>query len=155
MKAFILLVMTITCFGCASRQACVCPATASQMKAEIDRAMHQSAKDWTDDDLDAFMRAFHNSPDTRFVTPGGITMGWDAIRERYRGSIDKSNLWFTHIDVTPLTPDTALVFAQFHNKMNADGAYSTGLTSLLMKKVDGNWVIVHDHSSGLPEGYER
>jgi ketosteroid isomerase-like protein len=58
--------------------------------------------------------------------------------------------FFTDIQTTVITADTALVFARFHNVAKADNAYATGLTTLLCQKIDGRWVIVHDHSSGLP-----
>ena len=110
---------------------------------------------WTADDLDGFMQSFWKSDDLTFAIPTGITKGWAPLKERYARSINKSNLWFTDIEVTPITQDTALVFARFHNVMKDDQSYSTGLTSLLCKKIDGNWVIVHDHSSGLPADTPR
>lgn len=126
-----------------------------RIQAELEQMMQASADAWTNDDLDAFMLAFHNSPDLTFAIPTGITKGWQSLKERYAPSIVKSNLWFTDIETTVITADTALVFARFHNVMKEDGSYSTGLTTLLCKKIDGNWVIVHDHSSGLPEGTPR
>lgn len=148
-------VLSLLCLGCASRP--VEPSLIERLEAveEIKQAMHRSAEDWTANDLDGFMRAFHNASGTRFVVPSGITLGWDNIRARYANSIDKSSLWFTDISVTPITADTALCFARFHNEVFEDKSYSTGLTSLLMRKIDGRWVIVHDHSSGLPAGTPR
>jgi len=127
----------------------------AEIEAELNQMMHASADAWTADDLDAFMLAFWNSPDLTFAIPTGITRGWHPLKARYAKSIDKSNLYFTDIETTVITDDTALVFARFHNVMKDDGSYSTGLTTLLCQKIDGNWVIVHDHSSGLPADTPR
>lgn len=128
---------------------------AEQIASELEQMMEQSAEDWTNDDLDAFMLAFHQSPELTFAIPTGITKGWGPLKERYAKSIDKSNLWFTDIQTTIITDDTALVFARFHNVMKEDQSYSTGLTTLLCRKIDGRWVIIHDHSSGLPKDTPR
>jgi len=125
------------------------------IKAELNQMMHASAEAWTNDDLDAFMLAFWNSPDLTFAIPTGITRGWQPLKARYAKSINKSNLWFTDIEVTPITDGSALVFARFHNVMKEDESYSIGLTTLLCRKIDGNWVITHDHSSGLPADTPR
>lgn len=156
MKPLFLLCLLFTTIGCTSTRS-TAPSLIETLEAanELDQMMHDSAKAWTADDLDAFMLAFHNSPDLTFAIPPGITKGWQPLKERYAKSIAKSNLWFTDIETTVITADTALVFARFHNVMKADQSYSTGLTTLLCKKIDGSWVIVHDHSSGLPKDTPR
>lgn len=149
------LFTTLGCHGHHRQTQHVCAPGQAKLSAELEQMMHASADAWTADDLDAFMLAFHNSPDLTFAIPPGITKGWQPLKERYAKSIAKSNLWFTDIEKTVITADTALVFARFHNEMKADKSYSTGLTTLLCKKIDGNWVIVHDHSSGLPDDTPR
>lgn len=155
MKTLLLALLSFGILGCASRPSAPGLSDRLAINDEITQVMHQSAEDWTHDDLDGFMRSFHNSPDLTFAIPTGITKGWGPLKERYAKSIEKSSLWFTDIQVTPLTTDSALCFARFHNEMDADQSYSTGLTTLLMRKIDGRWVIVHDHSSGLPKDTPR
>lgn len=152
---FAVLVSTLGCHGHHRPSQHVCAPGQAKLTAELEQMMHDSADAWTADDLDAFMLAFHNSPDLTFAIPTGITKGWGPLKARYAKSIAKSNLWFTDIETTVITADTALVFARFHNVMKQGGDYSTGLTTLLCKKIDGNWVIVHDHSSGLPADTPR
>ena len=150
------LLMAVGCHGHHRHTQQVCAPGQAKIKAEIDAVMHESAKAWTVNDLDGFMKSFHNSPDLVFAIPTGITLGWQPLKERYAKSINKSDLWFTDIETTVITGDTALVFARFNNQVGDDqSTYSTGLTTLLMKKIDGDWVIVHDHSSGLPKDTPR
>lgn len=132
------------------------PIDVGLVKAEINLMMEQAAEDWTANDLDGFMQSFHNSPDLTFAIPTGITKGWAPLKARYAKSIAKSDLWFTDIQTTVITPDTALVFARFNNQVGDDkSTYSTGLTTLLVREIDERWVIVHDHSSGLPADYPK
>ncbi|MEM6257958.1 MAG: nuclear transport factor 2 family protein [Planctomycetota bacterium] len=155
MTRFLLFTLTLACLGCVSHPHRYHDFDEATIKAELEAMMLASAEAWTADDLDAFMRAFNNSPDLVFAIPTGITRGWQPLKERYAPSIVKSNLWFTDIETSVITEDTALVFARFHNVMKEDGSYSTGLTTLLCEKIGGNWVIVHDHSSGLPKDTPR
>ncbi|MEO0476167.1 MAG: nuclear transport factor 2 family protein [Planctomycetota bacterium] len=151
MARLLLLALTVSLLGCTGRTMHDGSVEEARLKAELDQMMQASADAWTADDLDGFMRAFHNSEDLVFAIPTGITRGWQPLKERYARSIAKSNLWFTDIETTVITEETALVFARFHNVMKEDASYSTGLTTLLCQRIDGSWVIVHDHSSGLPE----
>lgn len=149
--AAVLLIACVGGLGCRSTPTGqpLTQAQADRARAEITQVMRDSAKAWNDNDLDAFMASFHRSDDLRFVVPSGITMGWDDLKTRYARSIANSDLRFSDLSIDVIRPDTALVFALFHNDTK-DGGYGYGATSLLMKKIDGQWVIVHDHSSGLP-----
>lgn len=149
MRPLVLVLFLITSFGCASHATSHHRVDKAQVRAQITEMMHQSAKAWTANDLDGFMAGFHNDEDLRFATPGGITLGWENVKARYANSIAKSDLRFSDLDITVLTPDAAVVFGRFHND-GKDGSYGTGLYTLLVRKIDGNWVIVHDHSSDLP-----
>jgi len=159
MRLFIialLLFATVGCHGHHRHAQRVCSPGQAKITAELHQMMDDSAKAWTANDLDGFMKGFHNSPDLTFAIPTGITKGWQPLKERYAKSIAKSDLWFTDTEVTVITADTALVFSRFNNQVGDDKTtYSTGLTTLLCKKIDGQWVIVHDHSSGLPEDTPR
>ncbi|MCG8511184.1 MAG: nuclear transport factor 2 family protein [Rhodospirillales bacterium] len=119
------------------------------IRKQIVDTLQTQARAWTDNDLDGFMIGFHRSPDLCFAHPKGITLGYETVRGWYSQSIENSDLRFTDLDVTVLSPDAAVVFGQFHNTMK-DGNYATGLFTLLMRKIDGRWVVVHDHSSDLP-----
>ena len=158
MPRLLLLTVLLTALGCHGHHRptqSICAPGQAKITAELNQMMHASADAWTADDLDAFMLAFHNSPDLTFAIPTGITKGWAPLKQRYAKSINNSDLYFTDIQVTPITADSALVFARFNNVAKADQSYSTGLTTLLCQKIDGQWVITHDHSSGLPADTPR
>jgi ketosteroid isomerase-like protein len=75
------------------------------------------------------------------------------VLDAYKTNPKKSRLEFSDIEITPLAPDAALVFGRFHNYVE-DNTYKTGLFTLLMRKIDGQWKAVHDHSSDLPSDYK-
>ena len=126
----------------------------ARAQAQVKAMLHQAADDWTANDLDGFMRSYLDSPSLRFAHPKGITLGYDTVKERYAKSIAKSDLTFSDLDVMVLAPDAAVAFGRFHNH-GKDGSYATGLFTLVVRKIDGQWKIVHDHSSDLPADTAR
>ncbi|MCP4377979.1 MAG: nuclear transport factor 2 family protein [bacterium] len=150
MKTSFLLVLMM------SAVSCVAPGNynESNIKSEILTVMNQQAKDWTARDFEGFMEGYHNSKDLRFAHPHGITRGWQTVMDRYKSGPKKSSLTFSDVDITCISSDAALVFGRFHNHYE-DKSYLTGLYTLLMRKIDGKWKIVHDHSSDLPPDYKE
>ena len=149
MKTSLLLVLTMSAVSCVS------PGTYSEIniKSEIMAVMDQQAKDWSAGDYEAFMTGYYNSEDLRFAHPKGITRGWKGVMDAYKRGPKKSRLEFSDLDITCLSGDAALVFGRFHNHFE-DKTYKTGLFTLLMKRIDGQWKTVHDHSSDLPADYK-
>jgi ketosteroid isomerase-like protein len=58
----------------------------------------------------------------------------------------RDSLFFRDIEVDLLGPDVANAVA-FYVLMRGDSVTSTGPTSLVVRRVEGRWRIVHDHSS--------
>jgi len=139
-----------------SAVSCTGPGNYSEtaIKGEIMAVINQQAKDWSAGDYEAFMKGYHNSEDIRFAHPKGITRGWQGVLDAYKRNPKKSRLEFSDIDITPLSPEAALVFGRFHNYVE-DNTYKTGLFTLLVRKIDGQWKAVHDHSSDLPADYKE
>jgi ketosteroid isomerase-like protein len=62
----------------------------------------------------------------------------------------RDSLSFELLDVDPLAPDVLNVIATYILARQVNGRDSItarGPTSLVMRRVDGRWRIVHDHSS--------
>ena len=58
-------------------------------------------------------------------------------------------LTFSDVDVTVLSDDAALVFGRW--RLIKDDEEPSGLYTLLFRKTDQGWKIVHDHSSSAGE----
>lgn len=120
---------------------------------EVVRAtlMAQAAA-WNEGDLDGFMNGYWKSDELKFVSGVNITKGWSATQKRYRdryaGGEGLGQLSFDNIDVKMITDDVAVTTGRFN--LDHNGETSTGVFSLVLRRDDGAWRIVHDHTSPDP-----
>ncbi|WDI32065.1 nuclear transport factor 2 family protein [Hyphococcus flavus] len=117
---------------------------------EIIRARLQAqAAAWNEGDLDAFMEGYWKSDDLKFVAGNEITRGWSATmkryRDRYAGGQGLGQLSFDRLETKLVTDDVAVVTGRFNHAQN--GEASSGVFSLVMRRDNGAWRIVHDHTS--------
>ena len=106
---------------------------------------------WNRGDLDGFMAGYWKSPDLVFFSNGTETRGWQATLDRYRtryqgegkqmGALD-----FWELDILTLGPEAAMARARWRVTM-PDGKQSSGMTSVIFRRLPEGWRIVHDHSS--------
>lgn len=119
-------------------------------RTEIAAMMQESAHNWTGGNLDAFMDSYEIGDVPTFVTPRGVIHGRDSIRAVYAprfvvGALHDS-LSFEKMEVDLLAPGLANVIA-YYRLTRGDSTTGYGPTSLVMRKRDGTWRIIHDHSS--------
>jgi len=106
---------------------------------------------WNRGDLEGFMATYWRSPDLVFCSGGTVTRGWDETLARYRKRYqsegrEMGRLRFDGIEVIPLGEDAALARGAWRLVMT-DGKEPHGLFTLLLRRLDGAWRIVHDHTS--------
>jgi uncharacterized protein (TIGR02246 family) len=106
---------------------------------------------WNRGDLDGFMAGYWKSPDLVFFSNGTETRGWqqtlDRYRARYQGEGKQmGTLDFPELDILTLGPEAAMARARWRLTM-PDGKQSSGMTSVIFRKMPEGWRIVHDHSS--------
>jgi uncharacterized protein (TIGR02246 family) len=126
----------------------------SKRRDEIVAMLAQSATRWNRGDLDAFVEDYAPDSGTTYIGSRGILRGPAAIRAAYAprfapGGI-RDSLSFQLVDVDPLAPDVLNVIATYilaRRVGGRDSITARGPTSLVMRRVDGRWRIVHDHSS--------
>jgi uncharacterized protein (TIGR02246 family) len=130
------------------------PSERAARRAEIDVMLAHAASNWNRGDLDAFVDDYLPGVETTFIGSRGVLRGAAAIRRAYEprfaaGGI-RDSLSFELIDVDPLAPDVLNVIATYvlaRRVGTRDSVTARGPTSLVMRRVDGRWRIVHDHSS--------
>ena len=124
-------------------------ADTAAIQSAVRAVLDQQVKDWNAGDIEKFMRGYERSEKTRFASGGNITLGWQAVLERYQGAYsDKAamgKLTFGDLDITVASEDTALAFGRWHLKREKDEP--SGLFTLLFRKTADGWKIVHDHTS--------
>jgi ketosteroid isomerase-like protein len=132
------LLATLLCSGCAA------PTTAT-FREILDR----QAVAWNRGDIDAFMNDYWNSDDLTFSSGGQTRHGWKTTRDRYRTryptKAEMGTLRFTLDETQPLSPSAALVLGQWD--LDRSAGPIGGNFSLIFRRIDGRWVIVHDHTS--------
>ena len=137
--------------GSAWAQADAKAAGARNADAAVRAVLSRQVEAWNRGDLEGFMAGYWNSPDLVFQSGATLTRGWQATRERYRRLYqaegkEMGRLRFEELDVQPLSPDAAFVRGRWHLTMK-DGSEPGGLFTLLLRRIAGEWKIVHDHTS--------
>ena len=95
------------------------------------------------------MRGYAKTATTRFASGGDIRLGWQTVFDRYQTTYGNraamGTLTFSDIDITAVSADTALVFG--HWRLEREKDKLSGLFTLLFRKTNDGWRIVHDHTS--------
>lgn len=106
---------------------------------------------WNRGDLEGFMAGYWRSPDIVFCSGATVTKGWEETLARYRKRYqsegrEMGRLRFDSVEVIPLGEDAALARGAWRLR-TSDGKEPHGLFTLLLRRLDGAWRIVHDHTS--------
>ncbi|WP_160712035.1 YybH family protein [Chitinophaga solisilvae] len=104
---------------------------------------------WNKGDLQAFMQPYWHSDSLMFVGKDGVTYGWQPTLDRYKktypGKAAMGQLTFNLLEFKPLAADVYLVIGKWHLKRTIGNLQ--GHFSILLRKIDGEWNIIADHSS--------
>lgn len=127
------------------------PADPDAETKAIRDVLTRSAEAWNRGDLETYMKAYWNSPETTFAGGARITRGYDQTLAVYKQGYQSPGHEMGKLDYPDITPqflcaDTALVRGKWHLRMTT-GKEPHGVFSLLMKKFPEGWRIIHDHSS--------
>lgn len=114
----------------------------------LKKILQTQADSWNRGDIPAFMDAYWKDERLTFSSGGKTTRGWQATRDRYlKNYPDKKTmgtLKFTELEVQSLNDNAALMLGRWHLDREQPVG---GNFSLVWQKIDGKWLIVHDHSS--------
>ena len=103
---------------------------------------------WKRGDIDSFMKGMWDDESTIHIFNEEITVGHAAIRERFSARYTDPDrmgeLTTKDMVVKVLSPDIAYVYSRW-NFTHPDIAFD-GVFTLVLRKIDGDWLIVHDHS---------
>lgn len=132
--------MFTTITGCVSHK--------HQVEHEVRQVLNRQTTAWNNGSIDGFMEVYWNSPDLTFASGGQVLRGWNPTMERYRTRYPNRDamgeLTTDDVKVTELSPAAALVVGQWHlHRTRPIG----GTFSLVMRKKQNRWVIVHDHTT--------
>jgi uncharacterized protein (TIGR02246 family) len=117
----------------------------------IGQLLDQQAADWNRGDVEAFMKAYEDSPTTTFVGQK-VEYGYAAILERYKRVYTTpaamGKLTFSNLAIRVLDSNYATATGNFHlERTAAGGGNADGIFSLLLKIDPTGWKIILDHSN--------
>jgi uncharacterized protein (TIGR02246 family) len=117
--------------------------------AAIRAVMDAQAAAWNRGDIETYMDGYARSADTVFVSGDRVTRGWQTVLERYKKTYDSRDkmgvLTFSDLEITLISKDAAIVLGRWHLQRSKDEPH--GRFTLLFRKTNAGWKIVHDHTS--------
>ncbi|MCM2316426.1 MAG: DUF4440 domain-containing protein [Thermoanaerobaculia bacterium] len=131
------------------------PALAETPERAITSLITAQAEAWNRGDLEGFMDGYLRSDELVFTSGSRIRRGWqvtfDAYKKRYGTAKETmGKLTFSKLEVHMLGEDAAWVLGRWD--LAGPTEASGGIFTLVMRRVEGKWLVVHDHtSSDSPE----
>lgn len=118
-------------------------------ETEIRGLLKAQTEAWNRGDIEGFMQTYWKSDSLIFIGKSGVQWGWKETLSNYKKSYPDTaamgKLAFELIQVTQLSPEYYFVVGKWiltRSIGNLSGYYD-----LLLRKINGKWVIVADHSS--------
>ena len=106
-------------------------------------------KCWNAGDIDCFMEDYWRNDSLVYIGKNGLTYGWESTLENYKKKYpteeQMGQLSFEIKSLDRMGPDLFFMIGSWHLARVHDEL--GGHFSLLWKKVNGEWVIIADHSS--------
>ena len=126
---------------------CIYSKAQTDVNAVLD-TMKEQEKAWNNGDVKGFMDYYWKSDSLKFIGSKGITYGWQKTLDNYIKSYpDKKAmgiLKFNILSFEQLSNTCIYIIGKWQlEKEKPVGGHFT----LLWKKIDGQWVIVADHTS--------
>jgi peptidoglycan/xylan/chitin deacetylase (PgdA/CDA1 family) len=133
----------------------------TRAEAEVRNVLATQSAAWSRGDIDAFCAVY--AEDASFVSPSGLTSGRAAVLERYRkrypGAADMGRLTLDVVEVRPSWgPEVSMLGDSVPGSIHSvsvvarwklvreDKEELSGLTLLVLQRIEGGWRIVQDAS---------
>lgn len=114
----------------------------------IRNLMDKQITGWNEGNIDAFMQTYWKSDSLLFVS-NPPTYGWQQTLENYKkgypDTLAMGKLSFKLLELRKLSAEYYFVMGNWHLKRTVGDI--GGIFSLLFRKINGEWLIVVDHSS--------
>ena len=116
---------------------------------QVRNLLARQTGDWNRGNIDSFMAGYWNNDSLMFIGKSGVTYGWEKTLENYKKGYPDSTamgkLRFDLILFRPISKEYMQVVGKW-NLTRTIGDLS-GHFTLLLRKINGTWVIIADHSS--------
>lgn len=121
----------------------------SKDEAAIRKLLDIQTKAWNNGNIEAFMKGYWENDSLMFIGQSGVTYGWtntlNNYKKNYPDTAAMGKLSFDIITVKKLSDKYYQVVGKWYLTRSIGDA--SGHYTLLMQKINGEWVIIADHSS--------
>jgi uncharacterized protein (TIGR02246 family) len=104
---------------------------------------------WNRGDLDGYLASYWDSDKTIWVSSGSLTRGNKAIVATYKARFSTPSqmgkLTLLELEIDVLTTEDAIAFGRW--MLVIDNESSKGFFTVQLRKIEGTWFFVSDHSS--------
>lgn len=117
---------------------------------EIRKVMDQQVAAWNEGNLEKFMETYWKSDSLQFIG-SQITSGWQATLDGYKlrypnvAMIGKTR--FEILRILPISSYASLVTGKFF--LTRESGDVKGIFTVIVKKINGKWVVIYDHTSEI------
>lgn len=105
---------------------------------------------WNKHDLECYVESYENTKHVQTISSAGITKGYNHILRDYKMYFPEErmgNLHFDQIELKRLSEQYYYVTGRFNLTYKNQDKLIQGWFSVLMEKINGNWLMISDHSS--------
>ena len=136
--------------GCTTARPSATTDPAAARQAIVQVLTTQTAA-WNRGDIPGFMEGYWKSDSLVFIGRKGPTYGWQPTlanyQKNYPDAATMGQLDFTGLRVTLVAPTAAQVVGHWHLARPATLGDLQGYFLLVLRQIDGRWVVVADHTN--------
>lgn len=140
MKSSLVIIAVVLSIGCLGQ---------SKDETAVRNLLATQNAAWNRGDIDAFMVGYWENDSLMFIGKSGITYGYKNTLANYKKNYPDTTvmgkLTFTLIHLKQLSPEYFHVTGKYHLTRTIGDA--SGHFTLVFRKINGQWVIISDHSS--------
>jgi ketosteroid isomerase-like protein len=115
----------------------------------VRKILNDQSAAWNRGDIESFMKGYWENDSLMFIGKSGITYGWSKTlanyKRNYPDTLSMGKLAFTIISVRALSAEYYHVIGKWHLQRSIGNL--EGHFTLLFRKINGEWMIIADHSS--------
>jgi ketosteroid isomerase-like protein len=120
-----------------------------QNVAAVRAVIEAQAAAWNRGDVDGYMEGYAKEDGTTFVSGDTITRGWQTVHDRYQARYDTrakmGTLAFSELEFKPLSEFYLMATGRW--QLTRAGDTPHGRFTLIFRRTNAGWRIVHDHTS--------
>ena len=120
-----------------------------KIEVAIRKVFEAASEAWNRGDLDGYLASYWDSDKIIWISGGSLTRGKKGIEAAYKARFSSAQqmgkLTVAELEIDVLTPTDATAFGRWI--LVIDNEASKGFFTVQLRKIEGAWLLVSDHSS--------